>query len=482
MRKIIILFVLVSLLACSSDNEPDYKPPAPPETEGEVVGSVEVWQTTGDQSLLLNQKDDIELYDIEQEADYSISINLDNEFQEIEGFGAALTGSSAYLIDNLSNATKNELLRDLFDPEDGIGLSYMRMTIGASDFSLEDFTYNDLQPGEEDPELNQFSVEKDEEHVIPVFKDILSVYPELRIMGSPWSAPAWMKDNSSLYGGSLKPEWYETYANYFVKFIDAYAENGITINAITPQNEPLHEAGYPTMRMEADAQAEFIGDYLGPVFEENSIETKIIAYDHNFDRPDYPRIVLEDEEAAQYIAGTAFHAYAGDVSAMSTIHNEFPDKGLYFTEISGGQWATDFSDNLMWNIKNIFIGTTKNWSKNALLWNLALDENFGPTNNGCGDCRGVVTVSSSGNITKNVEYYALAHFSKFVRPGSKRIGSSEAQSGSGISNVAFQNEDGSIALIVLNESDSSRELSVNISGESFKLNMQSKSVTSLTWN
>jgi len=484
MKKALLPILFLGLMACSSDNEPQYEPPTTPEPEpeGEIVGSVELWETTGDKSSLLQKKDDLNRHDRVKDSDYSISVNPDEEFQEMEGFGAALTGSSAYLIDNLSSTAKNELLTELFDAEGGIGLSYMRMTIGASDFSLQDFTYNDLPAGQEDPDLVHFSIEKDMEHVIPVFQDILSIYPELKIMGSPWSAPAWMKENSSLQGGSLKPEWYGTYANYFVEYINAFAENGISIDAITPQNEPLHEAGYPTMRMEADAQAEFIGNYLGPVFEENSIKTKIIAYDHNFDRPEYPRIVLEDNESAQYIAGTAFHAYAGDVSAMSTIHNEFPDKGLYFTEISGGQWATDFSDNLMWNIKNIFIGTTKNWSKNALLWNLALDENFGPTNNGCTDCRGVVTIPSSGEIEKNVEYYALAHFSKFVRPGAKRIASSEAQSGSGIFNVAFQNEDGSIALIVLNESDNSRELLVNISEESFKVNMPSKSVTSLTWN
>ena len=343
MKKAIIPIMFFALVACSSDSEPQYEPPKPPDPkpEGEVVGSVKVWETSGDESSLLNQKEDLDLYNITQESDYSITVNPDEKFQEIEGFGAALTGSSAYLINGLPNSVKNELLTNLFDEEDGIGLSYMRMTIGASDFSLEDFTYNDLPAGEEDPELDQFSIERDKNHLIPVLKDVVSIYPDLKIMGSPWSAPAWMKENSSLHGGSLKPEWYDTYANYFVKYIEAYAENGIAIDAITPQNEPLHEASYPTMRMEADVQAEFIGDYLGPLFEQNSIETKIITYDHNFDRPDYPRTVLEDAKAAQYIAGSAFHAYAGDVSAMNTIHNEFPNKGLYFTEISGGQWATD---------------------------------------------------------------------------------------------------------------------------------------------
>lgn len=470
-----------SILSCSDDDLPYYPPPTSPVVEGEVIGNAQIWVTTGDQSVLLSQGEDLDIIDNPATENPSIRVDATQAYQEIEGFGAALTGSSAYLINRLDPAAKMALLDDLFNAETGIGISYLRMTIGASDFSLSDYTYNDLPRGEEDPDLSQFSIAEDEKHIVPVFKDILQIAPELKIMGSPWSAPAWMKANQSLHGGSLKPQWYDTYANYFVKYIEAYGAHGIDIDAITPQNEPLHEAGYPSMRMEAAAQAEFIKNNLGPIFQQNELNTKIVAYDHNFDEPGYPISIYEDAEAAQYIAGSAFHAYAGDVSAMSAVHNAFPDKGLYFTEISGGEWASDFSDNLMWNTKNITMGATKNWSKNALFWNLALDDSFGPTNNGCQDCRGVVTISASGEIEKNVEYYAIGHFSKFVRPGAYRIASSDFDSGTGLSNVAFENPDGSIVLVVLNESSSARTFSVIVGESSFSAEIAANALVSIVW-
>lgn len=481
--KFLVLLILVGVVlsSCSEDEEPNYLPPPSPTPVGEVVGQAELWATSGDQSKLLAQQNDLDIIDNTESDNPTISINVSEKFQEIEGFGAALTGSSAFLINRLNDTQKTGLLNELFDPEAGIGISYLRMTIGASDFSLSDFTYNDLPQGQEDPELLQFSIAEDEKHVVPVFKSILSIYPDLKIMGSPWSAPAWMKTNQSLYGGSLKPSWYDTYADYFVKYIDAYEEYGINIDAITPQNEPLHEAGYPTMRMEATAQAEFVKNSLGPAFEENNLNTKIIAYDHNFDEPGYPITIFEDEEASQYVDGAAFHAYAGDVSAMSSVHNAFPEKNLYFTEVSGGEWATGFSDNLKWNIKNILIGTTKNWSKTALFWNLALDENYGPTNNGCQDCRGVVTIFGSGEIQKNIEYYVIGHFSKFVRPGAYRIASTEFDSATGLSSVAFENTDNSKVLVVLNESSSAKTFTVVTGDTSFSSNIDANSVVSIVW-
>ena len=284
-----------------------------------------------------------------------------------------------------------------------------------------------------------------------------------------------------MYGGKLEEQWYATYANYFVEYIQAFENHGIPIDAITPQNEPLHTSGYPTMRMEAQEQANFIKNALGPAFEGANISTKIIAYDHNFDEAGYPMTVLGDGEANPYVSGSAFHAYAGDVSAMSQVHNAYPDKGLYFTEISGGEWSIDFSSNLRWYVQNILMGSTKNWSKNALFWNLALNENHGPTNNGCQDCRGVVTINSSGEIEKNEEYYAIAHFSKFVRPGAHRIGSSNFDDNSGLDGIAFQNPDGSKALIVLNETPTSKTFSVIMGENRFDYTLSSESVATITW-
>jgi len=483
LKKYVVLAAGLGLLSlsCSDNDDPTYEPPAPPAPIGEVVGQAGVWTTTGTGSKLISRQDDVNIYDRTESENPRITVDPSQQYQEIEGFGAALTGSSAYVINRMDANQKNALLTDLFDPQNGIGLSYLRLTMGASDFSLSDFTYNDVPQGQLDPDLSAFSIAEDEKHVIPVLQDILQISSEVGIMASPWSAPAWMKTSQSLYGGSLEERWYDSYADYFVKYIQAYATQGIEIDAITPQNEPLHEAGYPTMRMEAAAQVNFIKNSLGPFFEEKGINTKIIAYDHNFDEPVYPMTVLSDEEAYQYVDGVAFHAYAGDVSAMGEVHDAFPDKGLYFTEVSGGEWATDFSANLSWNMRNILIGTTKNWSKTALFWNLALNENFGPTNNGCEDCRGVVTISDSGEINKNVEYYSLAHFSKFVRPGAYRISSTEFDSSTGLQNVAFQNTDGSLVLVVLNDSGATKSFTVINGEESYTSRLEANSVQTIIW-
>src|SRR5690606_24168769 len=359
MKKSLWFFGLACMfLSCSnSEDGSTTPPPSPPsQNNGNVIGSADVWVTTGNKTKLLSQQSSVAIYD-NNATDYpSVSVDFSQQYQEIDGFGAALTGSSAYVISQMNASQKEALLKDLFSEQEGIGLSYLRLTIGASDFSLQDFTYDDLPAGSTDQNLEQFSIAEDEAYVIPVFQSVLGYAPDIKIVSSPWSAPAWMKDSGSLGGGSLDPQWYGVYGDYFVKYINAYANHGITIDAVTPQNEPLHETGgYPTMEMTATEQAEFIKSSLGPKFQQAGLTTKIIAYDHNFDQPSYPISVLGDLEAAQYIDGSAFHAYGGDVSAMNQVHAAFPDKNLYFTEVSGGEWSTDFSSNLRWNIGNIFI-------------------------------------------------------------------------------------------------------------------------------
>lgn len=481
-------FVYISfaafLFSCSGSEDNPGNPGPPPVTEtGNVIGAAEVWITNGSQTKLLSkQSSGASIYDNNATTDPSISIDFSQQYQEIEGFGAALTGSSANVINGMAPAQKDALIKDLFSPTEGIGLSYMRLTIGASDFSLGNFSYNDLPEGSTDANLDNFSIAPDETDVIPVLQSILAYSPNIKLMGSPWSAPAWMKTSGSMNGGSLKPEWYDTYGNYFVKYINAYAAHGITIHAVTPQNEPLHEINtYPTMKMTALEQVDFIKNSLGPKFQTVGINTKIIAYDHNFDVPAYPLTVLGDAQAAQYVDGSAFHAYGGDVSAMNMVHAAFPSKNLYFTEVSGGQWSPDFATNLKWSIGNIFIGTTRNWSKNVLLWNLALNSNYGPTNGGCMDCRGVVTVSSSGTVTKNVEYYALAHFSKFIKPGAKRVNTTDFDNSLTMRNVVFINTDGSKVLVVLNESATARKFAVKIGDKKITYTIEPTAVATIVW-
>lgn len=472
----------VALSSCSA-GAPANTDPGPADTAR--TNKVSVWVTNGQQSKLFKNENALSIVKTGTTSPPANLINIDfsTKLQEMEGFGAALTGSSAYLINQKLNASQRAaLLKDLFDPKTGIGISYLRITMGASDFSLEDFTYNDLPAGQTDPALSKFSISKDQTDLIPVLKSVVALQPAIRIMATPWSAPAWMKTSGKLAGGNLKPEWYGAYADYFMKYLNAYKSEGITVDAISVQNEPLHEAAYPSMRMDSVAQRNFIGQHLGPLFQANGVKTKILLYDHNWDRPGYPISILSDAQASQYVAGSAFHAYGGNVSAMSEVHDKFPDKGLYFTEISGGRWATNFSDNLKWNMSNIFIGTANNWSKNALLWNIALDEHDGPKNKGCDNCRGVVTIASDGSVTKNVEYYTIAHMSKFVRPGAFRVQSDRLSAAARLEHVAFLNPDGSKVLVVLNQGADNEKFTVALGENQFSYTIDPHAVVTLVWD
>ncbi|MFS1516261.1 carbohydrate-binding protein [Bacillus sp. SCS-151] len=440
--------------------------------------SVQVWLTTPDETKLLEQQEDITFSRDSSSANIHIDENI--EYQEMDGFGAAVSGSSAYLLNQLNESDKEQILNDLFS-EKGIDLSFVRQTIGASDFNLKSYTYDDMPEGEIDPTLSHFTIDEDRIDVIPVLQQIKSINPQLKILGTPWSAPAWMKESGTLNGGSLDPQHFQSYADYFVKYLQAYESEGLPIYAVTVQNEPHHETtSYPSMYMDANQQIDFVKNYLGPTFNAEGMDTKIIAWDHNWNEFDYPIQVLNDEEANSYVAGSAFHCYAGAPESQSAVFDAHPDKGIWFTECSGGEWATDFGDNLKWNMSNIVIGATRNWAKSVLLWNLALDENFGPINGGCVDCRGVVTVNQgTGDIVKNVEYYVLGHISKFVKPGAKRIESNENTE---IENVVFKNRDGSKVLLAMNSTNEQKTFKVRWGTQAFEYSLPAGAVATFTWN
>lgn len=476
----LLILSLLFLNGCKTDESAD--PVIPPDVTG--IGKAKVWLTTGDKSRLLHPESDLPVRAIRSGSFPFITIDSTITYQTIEGFGAALTGSSAYNINQrMSAVNKQTAINMLFDKEDGIGISYIRLTMGASDFSISDFTYDDMPAGETDEDLSEFTLQKDKVDVIPVLKEILAIAPEISIMGSPWSPPAWMKTNGNLKGGKLKPEAYQVYADYFVKYIQSMKEEGITVSSVTIQNEPLYfTAAYPCMEMQAEEQLSFIKNNLGPTFESNSIASKIIIYDHNWDNTEYAISILNDPDARKYVAGSAFHAYAGNVSAMNIVHNAHPDKDLYFTEISGGGWATDFGDNLVWNMRNIFIGTTKNWSKVALLWNLVLDQNSKPTNNGCSDCRGVITNNTiTEALEYNVEYYSIGHMSKFVRPGAVRISTKLDQSLLNTEGVAFQNTDGSKVLVLCSYHSAYQTFTIRQGAKYVNYSIAPKAVVSIVW-
>jgi glucosylceramidase len=434
------------------------------------------WITKGDQSALLKQDPKLVVPGFLKDQP-TIEVNEKQRYQSIDGFGFTLTGGSATLINSLNENAKEALLKELFAPKGpGIGVSYLRISIGASDLSADTFTYNDLPAGETDLKQEKFSIKKEMQDLVPVLKKIVAINPSIKILGSPWSAPVWMKDNQSFKGGSLKPEYYQSYATYFVKYIQAMKAQGIVIDAITIQNEPLHPGNVPSMYMEAADQANFIKTALGPVFKENGIKTKIIIYDHNADKPEYPLTILNDPQAKTYVDGSAFHLYGGKIDALSKVHQAHPDKHIYFTE----QWVGgpgNFPEDLKWHVSALIIGASRNWSRNVLEWNLAADPAYGPhTVGGCVSCLGALTITQ--NIKRNVAYYVIGHASKFVRPGAVRIGSNIP---SGLDNVAFKTTDGKKVLIVTNNNSQPQSFNIKDGKRTVHANLPSGAVATFVW-
>ena len=482
MKPPFFLILLIGLtINCSSDYNDPEEPKVPDNPENPVLeNEVKFYLTKGDQSQKLKLQEDILVFGNNYNNYPSIKVDGSKTYQSVTGFGYTLTGGSAEVINSLNTQKKKELLEKLFGTGgNSISVSFLRLSIGASDLSSSTFSYNDIPVGETDEDLEHFSLGPDMTNLIPLLKEILAINSDIKILGSPWSPPVWMKDNQSTKGGSLLPEYYDVYAKYFVKYIQEMAEQGIDIYAITPQNEPLHPENNPSLYMPATQQATFIAEHLGPAFQTASLNTKIIIYDHNADKPEYPLAILNNNTARPYVDGTAFHLYAGDISALSTVHNAFPDKELYFTE----QYTSsngDFGGDLKWHLKNVIIGSMRNWSKTALEWNLANNASFGPhTDGGCTTCKGAITVNNSSSYTENVGFYIVGHASKFVQPGSVRI---ESDMPADLNNVAFRTPEGKKVLIVENDSDGSKLFNVEYNGEWFATSLEGGAVGTYIWD
>jgi glucosylceramidase len=355
--------------------------------------------------------------------------------------------------------------------------------MGASDFSMTHYSYDDMPGTSTDSTLAHFSIEPDRAEKVPLLRRAFAINPQLKVMASPWSVPGWMKTTNSLIKGTLLPRFYDSFADYFVKFIRAYQAEGVPVFAISLQNEPAFEPdNYSGMRLDPGARAQVIGTHLGPRFAQAGIPTLIWDWDHNWDLPQQPLDVLADPTARKFIQGVAWHCYGGDVSAQSKVHDAYPDKDTYFSECSGGEWSPRFDENLKWFVGTLIIGSTRSWARGVLLWNLALDQGYGPHLGGCGNCRGVVTIdSTTGAYTRNVEYYALAHASKFFRPGARRIASESSDTT--LKSVAFRNaDDGSKVLIALNSGNQDRAFSVRASGGVFQYALPAGAVVTFAWS
>ena len=451
--------VLFSLVSCGSavTNSPSK--------------NIEVWLTKGDESAKIEKQNSLK-FTSNFESSATIEVDESQKFQTIDGFGYTLTGGSVQELNKLNPVKRKALLNEIFGAENNaISVSYLRLSIGASDLDAEVFSYDDIAVGTTDTNLEHFSLARDTQ-LISMLKEILAINPTIKIISAPWSPPVWMKDNGKSIGGSLKPEYYSVYANYFVKYIQGMKKEGITIDAITPQNEPLHPGNNPSLYMSSDQQKDFIKNHLGPTFKNNGIKTKIVVYDHNCNKPEYAINILNDPEAKKYIDGSAFHLYEGDISALSTVYNAHPEKNLYFTE----QWtgAKDaFNGDFNWHMKNVIIGSMRNWSKIALEWNLANSPSFEPhTPGGCTECKGAITVNSSEDFTRNVSYYIIGQVSKFVPQNSIRIASTQTDK---LSSVAFLTPSGKKILVVHNDSDNSENFNIKYKNNAATVTIPAKS-------
>lgn len=466
---------------------------------------IESWITTSDRNTLFQQQSEKITFGDEQGKELPIIIDDRQEYQTMDGFGFALTEGSAFQLNRMSANARENILKEMFRNDvNNVGFSYIRLTLGASDLNNFVYSYNDLPDGEKDTGLKKFNLGHDYDDVIPVMKEILKIVPDIKIMASPWSAPVWMKTNNNVQGGALKKEYYHVYAQYFVKYIQQMAKEGITIDAVTIQNEPLNSRNTPSMPWYWQEHNEFVRDHLGPAFKEAGIETKIVIFDHNCDRPDYPLAILSDAITAQYVDGSAFHHYRGYLSGMSIVHRARPDKNIYFTE----QMLTERPDsktiNIASSVKRLLIDVTRNWSKNIVLWNYAADPLNDPhtDNGGCSMCQGAITIDGD-QVIRNIAYYTIAHVSKFVRPGSVRISSTHPfDSGVDITedeerpevrrttvvehsdvlpNVAFKTPEGKIVLIIANDSWSRNHVKVQYNGRFASLPLAPGSVGTFIW-
>lgn len=464
------------------------------------------WLTTPDGTSLYEEAQVLQFQN--RRIDRSIPIIVDERqaYQEMLGFGYSLTGGSAELLMKMAPGARARILSELFGREPGqMGMSVVRLTVGASDMNSFVFSYDDMPEGKADWELKHFSLSQDLEDVVPVMQEILSLNGDVWIMASPWSAPAWMKEKYDVRGGKLRRECYDVYARYLARYIVEMDRKGIPVHALTIQNEPLNSRNTPSMPWSPEDQKIFIRDYLGPEFERQGIKTQILAFDHNCDRPDYPLSLLEEPETAKYIAGSAFHQYMGDMSAMSMVHSFRPDKDIFFSEQmivdrSGGAVTARIAPS----VKRMLIDIPRNWSRDVILWNLAADPKAGPHtgNGGCPFCFGAITLDGD-TVTRNLAYYVVAHASENVPRGSVRINSTDTADSAAflfedeqapgvmrymqydkagvLPNVAFRTPDGRVVLIVANTASDNQRVTIQYHGEFAAVNLPSGSVGTYTW-
>lgn len=468
MRRLVVIAAIILTAA------------GPANARGGASKTVQIWLTTADQTKKLARLKP-RFPSGPATGGEAITIDTSRHFQTMQGFGAAITDASAEVLSGLADKKRKALMLELFGRKDGgLGLSFTRLTVGASDFSTHDYSYDDTPRNAPDPDLRYFSIEPAKKYVLPRAREALAINPDLMVMISPWSAPAWMKTTKSLITGQIDPRFYGVFAHYLARTVQAFGREGVPVSMLTIQNEPNFEPdSYPGERVDPPSQAEIIGRYVGPLFKSLGVRTKILEWDHNWDHPEMVLAVLRDPVARSYISGVAWHCYNGDVKAQSAVHDAYPRKDAWLTECSGGEWSPKYAQVLGWMTDKLIIGAANNWSRGTLLWNLALDPNHGPHTGGCADCTGVVTIDpATGAITRNVEYYVLGHASRFVLPGALRV--SAVTHSSQVDAAAFLNPNGSRVAILYRKS-ASGAVTIAIDGERYSIEMPAGSVATVRW-
>ena len=468
--------------------------------------TVRQWISAPDGSSLYAPAPEISFSDTRADRTVPIIVDERQTYQEMLGFGFSLTGGSAELLMKMSPARRSQLLSELFGKEPGqLGMSVVRLTVGASDMNSFVFSYDDMPEGEADWDLKHFSLSQDLKDVVPVMQEILALNGSVWVMASPWSAPAWMKEEYDVRGPKLRRDCYDVYARYLARYVTEMGRKGVRIDALTIQNEPLNSRNTPSMPWSPEDQKIFIRDYLGPEFTRQGIGTQILAFDHNCDRPDYPLSILEDPEAARYVSGSAFHHYMGDLSAMTLMHDARPDKDLFFTEQMIVDRSGSVAAQIAPSVKRMLVDIPRNWSRTVILWNLAADPEANPhtDNGGCPFCFGAVTLDGD-SVERNLAYYVVAHASEAVPQGSVRIHSTApsdpisllfedeqmpgvmrlmtyAESGV-LPNVAFRTPDGKVAVIVANTSSSPRTVTFQYRGQFAQTSLLAGAVGTYVWD
>ena len=495
MLNTITLGIAALLMGCNAPVEKPDNGKQP--TDNDTTAKVATYITTADGTMRFTAVAREYAEGLNMSPEKTLTFNPQKRYQQFDGFGAAITGATAFNLMQMPEYRRQQLLQETFSVEEGMGYSYVRVPIGGSDFNSRsnyDYTCCD-QEG-----IENFALQSDEvDYIIPVLKQILAINPDLKVMGTPWSCPTWMKvddintkapysGQNKWVGGYLNPDYYNDYATYFVKWIKAFEAEGIQITSVTPQNEPLNWGNSMSLYMPWDQERDFVKTALGPTFKREGIDTKIICFDHNYnydnkeDQKQYPLKIYADSEASQYIDGAAYHSYGGSPTELDVIHNAAPEKNLYFTEQSIGTWNyQSFGQSLMSEMKNTCIGTVTRWCKAVIVWNFLLDDQGGPHGGpgACATCYGAVDVSSKDytTLTKRSHFYAIGHLSKAFKTGSTRIATS-GYLPTGVSAVAAENPDGTYGLVLFNENEQGVTFNVESGDKFFEITLPAQSITS----